>query len=322
MTDVPSKLGELMLQGWVLTDNPCPASGCRGVPLLRSPKGQEPMVQHCVSCDRSPTGEFSHELHYMSAATTSSTVDVSQTQSQASSIVSSESYASRPSTPPTEIFSNLSSPTFAPPAETEETRRRRQQSDNASTEIGKRLLKGWTMLGEECPNSRCYGIPLVRPPTKNGVKDTRKECVACGTVYMNESDAEALQRLTPTSSSAEHASAHLTGGPGLSIIASAVAPISPEVCVFADCFSPMVLNMPSAFTASYARSHPPNTGTRPLQLALGVLSEKLTLACTAPSLVDLSSVAATSDAINKVAQALGQVNRLRQQDYGRSSSLS
>lgn len=303
-----------MLQGWVLTDNPCPASGCRGVPLLRSPKGQEPMVQHCVSCDRSPT-------------------DVSQTQSQASSIVSSESYASRPSTPPTEIFSNLSSPTFAPPAETEETRRRRQQSDNASTEIGKRLLKGWTMLGEECPNSRCYGIPLVRPPTKNGVKDTRKECVACGIVYMNESDAEALQRLTPTSSSAEHASAHLTGGPGLSIIASTVAPISPEPLQLPTLDpTPQIQlaignpnRLPDARNSRLVPRHgvaTPDTAAQALQLALGVLSEKLTLACTAPSLVDLSSVAATSDAINKVAQALGQVNRLRQQDYGRSSSLS
>lgn len=304
-----------MLQGWVLTDNPCPASGCRGVPLLRSPKGQEPMVQHCVSCDRSPT------------------VDVSQTQSQASSIVSSESYASRPSTPPTEIFSNLSSPTFAPPAVTEETRRRRQQSDNASTEIGKRLLKGWTMLGEECPNSRCYGIPLVRPPTKNGVKDTRKECVACGTVYMNESDAEALQRLTPISSSAEHASAHLTGGPGLSIIASTVAPISPEPLQLPTLDpTPQIQlaignpnRLPDARNSRLVPRHDvatPDTAAQALQLALGVLSEKLTLACTAPSLVDLSSVAATSDAINKVAQALGQVNRLRQQDYGRSSSLS
>ncbi|KAI6047266.1 hypothetical protein EDC04DRAFT_2622483 [Pisolithus marmoratus] len=209
MTDVPGKLGELMVQGWVLTDNPCPAPNCRGVPLLKSPKGQEPVVQHCVSCDRSPS-------------------DVTQTQSQASSIVSSASYASRPSTPPTEISSNLSSPTFAPPAETEEMRRRRQQSDNASTEIGKRLLKGWAMLGEECPNARCYGIPLVRPPTKHGVKDTHKECVACGTVYMNESDAEAWQHLVPASSSAEHTSTHPTNGPGLSVIGSTVAPDSPQ----------------------------------------------------------------------------------------------
>lgn len=53
-------------------------------------------------------------------------------------------------------------------------RRRREQSDQASTEIGKRLLKGWAMLGEECPSPRCYGVPLVRPPKTNGDKDPRK----------------------------------------------------------------------------------------------------------------------------------------------------
>lgn len=72
------------------------------------------------------------------------------------------------------MSSTLSSPTFAPPVDTEETIRRRQQSDQASSEIGKRLLKGWAMLGEECPNIRCYGIPLVRPPKTGEERDPRK----------------------------------------------------------------------------------------------------------------------------------------------------
>ncbi|KIK30604.1 hypothetical protein PISMIDRAFT_26388 [Pisolithus microcarpus 441] len=295
MTDVPSKLGELMVQGWVLTDNPCPAPDCGGVPLLRSPKGQELVVQHCVSY-------------------------ANQIQSQPSSTVSSASHASRPSTPPTEVSSNLSSPTFAPPVETEEMRRRRQQSDNASTEIGKRLLKGWAMLGEECPNSRCYGIPLVRPPTKNGVKDTRKECVACGTVYMTESDDEAWQRLMPTSSIAEPTSTHPTSASRLSVIGPTVAPNIPQK---------LTVGNPSRLPDTRNSCLIPNRGittadtaAQALQLALGVLSERLTVSCAAPSLVDPPSIAETSDAINKVAQALGQVNRLRQQDYGRTSSLS
>lgn len=87
---------------------------------------------------------------------------------------SSESYTSRTSTPPTEISEAQSSPTFAPPPETAETRRRRAQSDRASSEIGKKLLKGWTMLGEECPNENCYGVPLVRPPKSGIDKDSRK----------------------------------------------------------------------------------------------------------------------------------------------------
>ncbi|KAI6105660.1 hypothetical protein F5141DRAFT_1125238 [Pisolithus sp. B1] len=314
MTDVPSRLGELMVQGWVLTDNPCPAPGCGGVPLLRSPKEQESAVQHCVSCGRSPS-------------------DASQIQSQPSSIVSSASHASRPSTPPTEISSNLSSPTFAPPAETEEMRRRREQSDNASTEIGKRLLKGWAMLDEECPNSRCYGIPLVRPPTKNGVKDTRKECVACGTVYITQSDAEAWQHLIPTSSTAEHTSTHPTSGPGLSVIGPTVAPNSPQPLQLPtlDPLPQMKLTVGNPSRVPDTRNGrlissrgvtAADTAAQALQLALGVLSERLTLACATPNLVDLPSIAETSNAINKVAQALEQVNRLRQQDYGRTSSFS
>lgn len=107
---------------------------------------------------------------------TSSTANDSTTHSNSSSAdsLSTHEFHSRPSTPPTEISSTLSSPTFAPPVDTEETIRRRQQSDQASSEIGKRLLKGWAMLGEECPNIRCYGIPLVRPPKTGEERDPRK----------------------------------------------------------------------------------------------------------------------------------------------------
>lgn len=96
--------------------------------------------------------------------------------SQSASSATSDSHISRSSTPATEVSSALSSPVFAPPADTAESRRRREQSDTASSEIGKRLLKGWAMLGDECPNARCYGVPLVRPPKAGGEKDPRKAC--------------------------------------------------------------------------------------------------------------------------------------------------
>jgi hypothetical protein len=86
--------------------------------------------------------------------------------------LSSTSHMSRSSTPATQISDTASSSNFVP-AETEESVRRRHQSDTASQEIGKRLLKGWAMLADECPNMRCYGIPLVRPPKAGGGKDTR-----------------------------------------------------------------------------------------------------------------------------------------------------
>ena len=81
---------------------------------------------------------------------------------------------SQPSTPPTEISSTLSSPAFVPAVDVEEITRRRQQSDLASAEIGRRLLRGWTMLADECPNSGCFGIPLVRPPKTGGEQHLRK----------------------------------------------------------------------------------------------------------------------------------------------------
>ena len=89
---------------------------------------------------------------------------------------SSSSHHSPSSTPPTEYseITNLSA--FELPPETDEVRQRREQSDRASSEIGKKLLKGWAMLGEECPSDGCYGVPLVRPPKIGGVLDPRKVC--------------------------------------------------------------------------------------------------------------------------------------------------
>jgi hypothetical protein len=80
-----------------------------------------------------------------------------------------------PGTPPTDVSSTPSSPTFAAhPANISEVTNRREQSDRASSKIASRLLKGWAMLAEECPNPLCFGVPLVRPPKSGGGKDPRK----------------------------------------------------------------------------------------------------------------------------------------------------
>jgi hypothetical protein len=84
---------------------------------------------------------------------------------------------SRDSTPATDI-SPPGSDDFVLPPPSEETLRRRAQSDRASTEIGNRMLKGWAMLAEECPNDNCWAIPLVRfPRARPGAEpDPRKVC--------------------------------------------------------------------------------------------------------------------------------------------------
>jgi hypothetical protein len=147
---------------------------------MRSPNGRTPIVYYCANCDENQTCkgvcffEFagSDIIAARGATSTTSLVPADQALAQHSPSISSSSHQSRSSTPPTELSSTLSSPTFALPAETPESLWRRQQSDTASSEIAKRLLKGWAMLGEECPNVRCFGVPLVRPP-KAGGKDPR-----------------------------------------------------------------------------------------------------------------------------------------------------
>lgn len=133
---------------------------------MRSPA--DSTVFFCANCDGGPPTAPSLPV--------SQPASRAQVQSEASSVASldSASHVSRPSTPPTEVSSVLSSPTFAVPVDTVEVLRRRQQSDAASAEIGKRLLKGWAMLADECPNPQCYGIPLVRPPKSGSEKDPRK----------------------------------------------------------------------------------------------------------------------------------------------------
>lgn len=114
--------------------------------------------------------------------------------------------------------------------DTEEILRRRQQSDLASSEIGKLLLKGWAMLADECPNPQCYGIPLVRPPKAGGEKDPRKvcrnlspipakcstclqECVVCHTVYVDETDARGIEHLVPMEQTSTRSRAAADGPP-------------------------------------------------------------------------------------------------------------
>lgn len=48
----------MAMSSQVLTDCPCPALTCKGVPLLRSPEGQQPSVRYCANCDGPPNSEY------------------------------------------------------------------------------------------------------------------------------------------------------------------------------------------------------------------------------------------------------------------------
>lgn len=47
---------------------------------------------------------------------------------------------------------------YMSPIPSQESTARRQQSDKASQLIGQKLLAGWIILEDTCPNSSCYGV--------------------------------------------------------------------------------------------------------------------------------------------------------------------
>lgn len=78
------------------------------------------------------------------------------------------------STPPTPSsqarqineFAELPEPPLAQPTRpvSEDELQRRAQSDRASQAISEKMLQGWTLLAQECPNPNCHSVPLLKPP--------------------------------------------------------------------------------------------------------------------------------------------------------------
>lgn len=281
-----------MLKGWVLTDQSCPTPGCV-VPLMRSPKGRTPVTTFCASCSRNTQETRPQNIEPAS-----------------SSNHSSESYISRSSTPPTETSEAPGSPIFAPPPETVETRRRREQSDRASSEIGKKLLKGWAMLGEECPNEACYGIPLVRPPKSGNDKDPRKQCVICENMYTTVTDSTGRETLTlfstpsisPNSAQAPSEQFQVSSQP------ATVGPSMPCINQY-----PQVSQLAQSFTPSILGASPDivlDESSQALQISLQSLSRWLSSLSSA-STPNFASIGETADAIGKVTAALAQVRQLQ-----------
>ena len=141
-----------------MTAETCSKEGC-SVPMMRSPRNYSPVTTFCANCDGTPDGRVSSlsssnvELILGIGAGPSSGRPRAESSDKSPSSYASTAEMSRSSTPPTEISSGLSSPTFALPVETAESVRRRQQSDAASEEIGKRLLKVFVTL--------CLSLPLI-----------------------------------------------------------------------------------------------------------------------------------------------------------------
>lgn len=184
--------------------------------------------------------------------------------SSSSSLLHSKPSGSRASTPITDVsFHHLQDEdNFILPPPTEEMLARRRQSDLASAEIGKKLLQGWAMLADECPNTTCYGVPLVRPPKRLNNDESppkvsieysyevchdmlinpnlMKECVVCHRVYIDApstSGGTHLQELSAQSpvpgpsvtSTSQTILAEHTSGPSTSRPSMPTIPLAPTL---------------------------------------------------------------------------------------------
>lgn len=185
------------------------------------------------------------------------------------------------------------------------------------------------MLGDECPNDSCYGVPLVRPPKSGGGKDPRKECVICGNIYTTEVDWAGREALVPFESKGQttYASAlpaqTSTSRSQIGQISSPAPNRLPFVSSFGlDSNERAPLNSTShLLKPTVQEAHPVRTlslggsvledTSRALQTSLQALSGRLASASSNLNALDPVSIGATADAIGKVVHALAQIRQLQ-----------
>ncbi|KAJ3720447.1 hypothetical protein C8R42DRAFT_608584 [Lentinula raphanica] len=298
---ISNTIGEYMLKGWVLTDTPCPR--CKNIPLMRSPKNQVPIMHFCANCDGN-----AQKVDVVRTSSSSSLTNASST---------TRTTVSRSSTPATEISDVPSSPTFVIPAETPESRRRREQSDRASAEIGNRLLKGWALLGEECINETCFGIPLVRAPKSGNEKNPNRECVICGRVYVGEGDlveAEVSQPQPSAQISSIPTHPVETSGSHLSSTVT-----KPRLPTESDNVSLPSLGLhepigsiphPATSIANESTLSALNITTHTLEQTLITLSGRLSSSVGPTTFIDPQTISLVVDTITETTHALAEVKKL------------
>ncbi|CAO3565843.1 unnamed protein product [Mortierella alpina] len=68
--------------------------------------------------------------------------------------------------------------------ELKEREARREQSERASRLIGQKMLQGWAMLQDPCPNPACHGVPLLAN------REKKEYCVVCENYFQREQNLE------------------------------------------------------------------------------------------------------------------------------------
>ncbi|TPX45182.1 hypothetical protein SeLEV6574_g04023 [Synchytrium endobioticum] len=186
-------IGDYLLRGWVLTDDRCRnhASGC-AMPTMRSRDGSKYV---CVLCDdekwppASMVGPNGVDLVDGQSAAVGSistlpTVSSLGRNDENSSLGDMEEPGMNGTmtVDDTDDDFNLPNGHDAPPLLNMADENRYELTNRATRLLGQRLLQGWTMLNEECPNPNCPGIPLCQN------RQHHKYCVLCERTYVNEAD--------------------------------------------------------------------------------------------------------------------------------------
>lgn len=147
--DFIKRSSQMMLQGWRLLAISCPI--CNS-PLLS--KGE---VIHCAGCDM-PV-KIDNSMEEMSSGKSSVKEEIISEDKELELDEEEDDDIDIPSS-----FEELK----------KEYDAKRKQKDASSAKLGDKLLRGWIMLAQVCPNESCYGIPLMKNPENSIIS-----CVGC-----------------------------------------------------------------------------------------------------------------------------------------------
>ncbi|KAJ2006815.1 hypothetical protein GGI04_001746 [Coemansia thaxteri] len=179
---------------------------------------------------------------------------------------------------------------------------KREQSDMASRLIAKRMLQGWALIDQSCPNETCNSVPLVQD------RDKMQQCVICEQQYMDE--AAYVKKYGASPKTLPGSSVELANN---SATLQAQAPRSPTLLVP---YSPPTTTPAKAAVCSTEAKMISAERTRemetPVVMAMSALEAKLAqLSARLAGTTDCKKICAISKAMGACANAIRECQALK-----------